>query len=154
MKTGLNNGEPLQQKGAEIRDTAWRIEWPDALSMSNPEIDAEHQLFVRRVNELNSAIIARHEKAEVVALMQLILQEAAEHFAHEERLFAEKAFPEARDHTKKHEQLTQSFLQALNVIRQTELGREWIETGLTIRDLLVEHVLKEDTRYISYLRTV
>ncbi|ATX80803.1 hypothetical protein Ga0123461_2404 [Mariprofundus aestuarium] len=31
----------------------WKIEWSDELSMSNAEIDAEHQHFIKLVNELN-----------------------------------------------------------------------------------------------------
>ncbi|ATX82037.1 hemerythrin-like metal-binding domain protein [Mariprofundus ferrinatatus] len=136
----------------------WRIAWSDALSMSNPEIDAEHKQFVQRVNEFNDAIVSRREKEDVLNIMMQMLDEAVAHFAHEEDLFEEKGFPSAEAHVQAHVELTETFVQILKDIQDTEFSREWIEMGLKIKNLLVEHVLVEhvlveDTQYIDYLRT-
>ena len=37
----------------------WRLDWDESLSVHIPEIDAEHQHFIRLVNELNEAIAGR-----------------------------------------------------------------------------------------------
>ena len=134
-------------------NSPWAIEWSDALSMSNPEIDAEHQHFIKLVNELNGAIIARQDKSDIQRIMGLILEDAIAHFSHEERLFIEKNYPAAQEHTQIHSELIDKFRQANKDIQNTEFGAEWIETGLAIKGLLVDHVLNEDTRYIEYLRT-
>ncbi|MEJ1464770.1 MAG: bacteriohemerythrin [Candidatus Sedimenticola sp. (ex Thyasira tokunagai)] len=135
-----------------MEKTHWKIEWSDALSMSNPEIDAEHRHFIELVNELNGAIRDRRDKSDIERIMKLILEDSIAHFSHEERLFVEKGFPSAQRHAQIHSELIRKFKQVLKEIHTTEFSREWIETGLTIRDLLVDHVLNEDTQYIEYLR--
>ena len=133
--------------------TPWKIEWSDALSMENRQVDAEHQHFIRLVNELNEAISdQRRDRANVERIMVLILEYALTHFAHEELLFCETAYPGAEEHTQRHTELIGIFQQALKDIHHTEYSRRWVEIGLTIKDLLVEHVVNEDRQYISYLR--
>jgi len=133
--------------------TPWNIEWSDALSMDNSEVDAEHQHFIRLVNELNEAISdQRRDRANVERIMALILEDALTHFAHEELLFNETAYPGAQAHAQRHMELIGIFQQAMKDIHHTESSRRWVEIGLSIKDLLVEHVVSEDTQYISYLR--
>ena len=132
---------------------SWRIEWTDALSMSNPQLDAQHQHFFALINKLNRAINDRRDKAEIERIMNLLLEDAVAHFAHEERLFAEREYPRAQEHAQLHAELINTYQQALKKIQQTEFSRVWIYTGLAIKTRLVEHVLIEDTRYIAYLRS-
>ncbi len=133
---------------------SWKIEWSDALSMSNPEIDAEHQNFINLVNELNGEIASqRRDKAVVEHIMSRILEGAIAHFSHEERLFVEKGYPSAKEHLRIHSDLINKFSQALEEIHNTDIGVRWTKVGLEIKNLLVDHVLNEDTKYIEYLRT-
>lgn len=71
--------------------SSWRLEWTDELSVSIPEIDAEHQRFIQLVNELNEAIVRRMDVAVIKKCMQAILDDAVTHFPHEEVLFKEWA---------------------------------------------------------------
>jgi len=67
----------------------WWLDWDESLSVYIPEIDAEHQHFIRLVNELNEAIIVRMNKKEIKSRMRAILDDALMHFAHEEAAFKE-----------------------------------------------------------------
>jgi len=132
----------------------WKIEWSDALSMSNPEIDAEHKRFIKLVNDLNSEIMSQQrDKAIVEQIMGSILKDAIAHFSHEERLFAKHSYPEAEEHAQIHTELVSKFEQALKEIQATEFGNVWVQAGLDIKNLLVDHVVNEDTKYIEYLKT-
>jgi len=134
--------------------TPWKIEWSNALSMSNPEIDAEHRHFIKLVNKLNGEIRSQQrDKAVIEQIMKLILKDAIAHFSHEERLFAEKNYPAAQEHTQIHSELISKLKQALEEIQNTDFSKEWVEKGLAIKSLLVDHVLNVDTQYIEYLRT-
>jgi len=137
-----------------MESSPFTIVWSDALSMSNPEIDAEHQNFIKLVNKLNAEIISqKRDKAVVEQIMNHIMKDAIAHFSHEERLFAEKGFPDAEGHTEIHSELITKFEQALKEIQNSDFGEVWIKAGLEIKDLLVDHVINEDTKYIEYLRT-
>jgi hemerythrin-like metal-binding protein len=133
--------------------SSWTIEWSDALSMSNPEIDAQHQNFIKLVNELNNVIGQQCGKADMQYIMRLLLEDAIAHFSHEEALFAEKAYPAAQEHTQIHSEIINKFEQAVKTFTDSIIRAVWIKEGLEIRDLLISHLLNDDTKYIECLRT-
>jgi hemerythrin len=135
-------------------NTPWMIEWSDALSMFNPEIDAEHQHFIELVNDLNSEITSQQrDKVNIERILNLILEDAIAHFAHEERLFDEKGYPDIESHTIIHGELLEAFKQAQKDIHNSDFVRVSVDVGIAIKELLVDHVVNEDTKYIEYLRT-
>jgi len=137
-----------------MKTKPWGIEWTDALSMSNPEIDAEHKHFIKLVNMLNGEIASQQrDKDNILRIMGLILDDARAHFAHEERLFKEKAYPKAKEHTRIHTELIKELEQGLKDIRNTDFIKRWVEVGLATEKALVSHLVSVDTQYIDYLRT-
>lgn len=131
----------------------WRLEWNDALSVCIPEIDAEHQQFIRLVNELNGAIIGRMDLEEIKKRMQAILDDAVAHFAHEEALFKEWRYPEAEEHAKKHAQIVLAMNRIMAGFVRGGVEYEWIEAGLKVKETLIEHLLSEDMKYRDYCCT-
>lgn len=131
----------------------WRIEWSDDLSMHNPEIDAEHKEFVSLVNKLNSAIIGRHNKADIESILNQIVTHSITHFSHEEKLFVEMHYPNTQEHMQHHSGLIMTLNKTLIDIHNTEFSREWIDMGLAIKHALVDHLLIDDAQYIEQLRT-
>jgi len=138
-------------KGSILEDKSisW-IEWNDSLSMHNPEIDAEHQHFIKLVNELNEAIITRMNKKEIKTRMRAILDDALMHFAHEEALLKEWDYPEVEIHTQKHHQITALLNEIMKSIDRGKMEHGWLEAGLEIRKVLIQHLLKEDMKYRDY----
>ncbi len=128
----------------------WRLDWDEGLSVFIPEIDAEHQRFIRLVNELNEAIIARKELPEIQNHMQAILYDAVAHFAHEEALFREWGYPAAGEHAEKHAEITQALRQIMGRFHQDGTEYEWIEAGLLVKQALITHLLSEDMKYRDY----
>jgi len=130
------------------------IKWSDSLSMSNSEIDAEHKHLISLVNRLNAEIASQQrEQKNIQHIVNLMLEDSIAHFAHEERLFAVKSYPDAEEHKQIHETLLHDLKQALKDIQNTDFVKEWVAIGLEVEKLLVDHVLNEDTKYIQYLRT-
>jgi len=131
----------------------WKIEWSDELSMLNPEIDDQHKNFVKLINDLNAEIMdVQGDKAVIQHKMRLVLDDAIVHFRHEERLMAEKAYPDAEEHTLIHSKLIDEFNQAQEDIQGSDIRAVWVKMGMHIKDKLVSHLLNEDSRYIEYLR--
>lgn len=128
----------------------WRLEWSDELSVFIPEIDAEHRHFILLVNELNAAIIGRMGQEEVKRRMLAVLDDAAAHFAHEERLFKAWGYPGAREHAQKHAQLTLALREIMARFERGGMEYEWIEAGLEVKKALIEHLLAEDMQYRDF----
>jgi hemerythrin len=128
----------------------WRLEWNEGLSVHIPEIDAEHQQFIRLVNELNEAIIGRMDVEEIKKRMQSLLDDAVKHFAHEEVLFREWGYPEADEHAIKHAHALDYLSQILGHFERGGVDYEWIEAGLKVKEALIGHMLNEDMKYRDY----
>lgn len=130
----------------------WRLDWNESLSVGIPEIDAEHQHFIRLINELNEAIIGRMDLEEIKSRMRSVLNDAAAHFAHEEALLNEWSYPEAGEHAQKHAQVTQALHEIMGGFERARAEFDWIEAGLKVKQALIEHILAEDMKYRDYCR--
>lgn len=128
----------------------WRLEWDDKLSVCIPEIDAEHQHFIQLINELNEAIIGRMDVVEIKKRMQAILDDATAHFTHEEALFKEWRYPDAEQHAQKHVQAVLALHEIMGGFEHDGVEYEWIEAGLKVKQILIEHLLTEDMKYRDY----
>ncbi len=128
----------------------WRLEWNDGLTMYIPEIDVEHQRFIRLVNELNEAIITRMGVEKIQERMQAILDDAAAHFTHEELLFREWGYPGASGHAEKHEEIMRALREIMGRFEHGGTEYEWIEAGLQVKQALIDHLLTEDMKYRDY----
>jgi hemerythrin len=135
-----------------LEKSVWEIAWSDFLSVGVPEMDEEHRQFIARVNELNKAIIESEDKATVERLMDLMLMEAAHHFWHEQELLTRWGYPDAAAHLAKHAELTAQFERVMKEFAETEVSFVWAAKGLHLKQLLVEHLLKEDMKYRDFLR--
>jgi len=130
----------------------WEIAWSDFLSVGIPEMDDEHRQFVARVNELNKAVIDSEDKAEVLRALQRMLNEAKLHFEHEEQLLEKWKYPEIDAHIVLHEELREQFERAAQEIASEDISFVWALKTLRLKQLLVEHLVREDSKYRAFLQ--
>ena len=135
-----------------MEKSEWDIAWSDYLSVGVPEMDEEHRQFISRVNDLNKAIIESEDKKTVERTMDVMLMEAAHHFWHEQELLARWNYPETAAHTAKHAELTAQFERVMNEFAESDISFVWAFKGLHLKQLLVEHLVKEDMKYRDFLR--
>lgn len=128
----------------------WRLEWNEGLSMHIPEIDAEHRHFIDLVNDLNESIVGRMDLEVIKRCMQAILDDAVAHFAHEQALFKEWRYPEAGEHAVKHAQIMRALNDIMARFERGGTEYDWIEAGLQIKQVLIEHLLTEDMKYRDF----
>lgn len=128
----------------------WQLEWNENLSMYIPEIDVDHQRFIALINALNAAIIARMDMDEIIKRMRAIQDDAAIHFAHEEKLFIEWGYPQAEEHARWHENLTQALHNIMDIFTRNPMQYECIDAGLQIKKVLITHLLTEDTKFRNF----
>jgi hemerythrin-like metal-binding protein len=135
-----------------MNNSDWKISWNDSLSVGVAEIDEEHRQFVARVNDLNKAIVECADKATVERLLDLMLMEATHHFWHEQRLLAKWQYPQRAAHAAKHAELTAQFERVMKEFERADVSFTWALKGLHIKQLLVDHLLKEDAKYRDFLQ--
>ena len=135
-----------------MEKSEWEIAWSDYLRVGVPEMDEEHRQFISRVNDLNKAIVESEDKAKVERLMDVMLMEATHHFCHEEELLARWNYPDTAAHTATHAELTAQFARVMKEIQDSNVSFVWAVKGLRLKQLLVDHLLKEDMKYRDFLR--
>ena len=131
----------------------WRMTWDDGMSVGIPEIDEDHKRFIALVAGFNQSIAVRVAITEVQKRLQDIVGDAAEHFAHEERLLNEWRYPGADDHARIHAQLVE-VLQNIKSQISSGYDAEWVEAGLKIKEVLIHHIQTEDMKYAEFYRNM
>jgi len=139
-------------EGKHLEKSEWEIAWNDSLSVGVPEMDDEHRQFISRINELNQAIIGCDDKAAVQHRMHRMLTQATEHFAHEEQLLEKFNYPQLADHSAKHAELTAEFARVMREFEETDISFVWALKGLHLKQMLVDHLLKDDMLYRDFMR--
>ncbi len=127
----------------------WALKWSNRLSVNIPQIDAEHRRFMQLADEFNEVIALGKSLAEIQKCMQTILDDAEVHFHHEESLLREWGYPDTEAHTQKHAQV---LLELRGIMENIQGGAEsaWVEAGLQVKRVLIEHILIEDMTYRDY----
>ena len=124
----------------------WKIEWNDRLSIGIPEIDVDHKRFISLVNEFNRSIAGRMDLSEIKKRLQPILDDAVQHFAHEERLFKQWNYPDVEDHERKHAEIIATLQTIIKQLNGYELMPQWIEAGLAPAKLQRSQCSRRDRR--------
>lgn len=128
----------------------WQMGWDESLSVGIPEIDVDHQRFIRLMNELNEAITSRMGGDEIKKRMRFVLEDAAGHFAHEEALLKEWKYPRAFEHAGKHKKIFIAMNKIIGLFNQDCTEYELIKACLNIKAVLIKHLLAEDLKYRDY----
>ncbi len=128
------------------------IEWDDEMNVGIPEIDEDHKPIISLINGLNRAITEGKSPTEVKRRLQLIVDDAMRHFSQEEMLFQEWQYPDSAAHARMHAHI----LNALKAIKAElipyGLDTSWIDVGLRIKRILIDHFQNEDVKYAEFYR--
>jgi hemerythrin len=143
----------MEMKIWGMETNSWEITWNDGMSVGIPEIDADHKRFICLVNKFNLSVADRGQLTDVKGRIQDILEDAVQHFAHEKRLFKEWHYPDAEDHARIHTQIIQALKDIKEIFLSYGLYPEWIEAGLKIKDVLMNHIMTEDMKYAAYYQS-
>ena len=127
------------------------IQWGPRFSVGIAEVDREHQQFLSLANDLVVCIADGKSKPEVQRLLRLLVKDAVSHFDHEERLFQRYGYPEAAQHIAIHATMRKRLAGAIEELDAAGPGTDWSRQATEIRQFLVDHMLKEDLKYVGYL---
>ena len=86
------------------------MQWNDKLSVGVASIDNDHKRLVGMVNDLYDGVVAGHGKDVLGRVLDGLISYTAEHFAREERYFAQTGYPDSVAHKKEHEDLVKQVL--------------------------------------------
>ena len=122
------------------------ISWSDSMSVGVAKIDKEHKGLIDLINLLHSEMLAGKSKEAMGLVLDKLINYTVTHFATEEALFRVHTYPQAAEHKKEHEGLTQK---ALAIQADFKSGKAVISAPVLdfLRDWLTKHILKQDMAY-------
>lgn len=129
------------------------IQWDSAWNIGHSEIDSQHQRWVELFNELEGAFLSKNI-LDIAVVQQntfkAILDYTRFHFASEEKLMQEVAYPAAAGHWRLHKEFD---AMVFNKYREFENGQLMLTSELLalIRNWLLRHIQVEDKKLGNYL---
>ncbi len=129
------------------------MQWDNSLNLDIELIDGHHRHLVGLVNSAHEKLANGYDHADMVKLLDELVDYATYHFATEELWMSQYGYPKLLEHTKEHEEF------CIKVIEEEllfEAGRSDVlpELVVFLSDWLVEHIQKSDGEYGEFARSI
>lgn len=128
------------------------LQWDDALTLGDENIDRQHKRLVETINLLHSHLDAPDRDEQVMKCLTTMYLHAKEHFFDEEAFMDRIGFPDRARHAALH----RDFVQKTNSLTDTCL-LDAVPCEELLRFLVGwfrEHVAREDAEIIAYARSL
>ena len=125
------------------------VSWSGAFSVNVKEIDEQHRRFLRFLREAYAKIGMQLKPGELNPLLDRLMEHANEHFATEEKYFAEFKYEYGAHHIELHEKIR------TEIVEFKERHKNDLSANLTwelvdfLENWLLDHVMKHDKLYIE-----
>ncbi|QSV46363.1 bacteriohemerythrin [Geobacter benzoatilyticus] len=126
------------------------ITWSDSLSVKVKQFDDQHKKLVDLVNQLFDAMKTGKGNQVMGDILKQLTAYTQTHFAAEERLLKQHAYPELSAHQKEHSALV---TQVLDLQKQFQEGKAVLTQNVMtfLRDWLSKHIQGDDKKYGEFL---
>jgi len=126
------------------------LEWDASFSVGVEKYDNAHKTLFRMVNELHDAMQQKRSKEAIGKILDGLADYTVNHFADEERSFAQTRYPEESQHKQLHKKLVDQVIELKGKFSsgQTLLTQDVITF---LQDWLVNHIKGTDKRYGPHL---
>lgn len=122
------------------------ITWSDSLSVKVKQFDDQHKKLVDMVNQLFDAMKSGKGSQVMGDILKQLIAYTQTHFAAEERLMQQHAYPGYEAHKKEHNALV---MQVLDLQKQFQEGKPVLTQNIMtfLRDWLSKHIQGDDKKY-------
>lgn len=129
------------------------IEWKNEWSSGNNIIDQQHQKLIEMTNELLDMSFSIMYSEKIISHFDILLECLINHFAYEEKLIFNSGYPDFDKHVKEHKQLCEKALQFKKTCQRGQLKySDCFE--ILVDDIIIGHIINEDTKYFSYIGNI
>jgi len=125
------------------------VRWSPRFSVYVAEIDAQHRHLVDLLNRLHDTALAGKAHHQLGKILDELVAYAAEHFATEERLFAEHGYPDAAEHVREHRAFVKKVQQFQ---RDFHAGKAALSAQVLnfLGQWVRHHILRVDMKYADF----
>lgn len=131
------------------------VPWLPILETGHEAIDDEHKTLLEDTNTILAIFTRRGAWIDLQAAARTLRDRCIVHFRNEDRLFKKLRFPGADRHRRSHRRIMAEINGVLAALETVDTpGRQDWELALSLRGILVDHLLREDLAYKSHLMHV
>lgn len=127
------------------------ITWQDSYSVGVELIDADHQLLVSLINQLDDAMKAGAGTDTVGSVLNVLIEYTEGHFGREELLMEKGAYPDLAPHRKEHVKLTDQVRGIVTRYNSGDIESLDAEVMEFLRTWLTGHILGVDRKYTPFV---
>lgn len=124
--------------------------WTERYCVNIAVLDRQHQALFDTVNELKEALTSGHGRMVIDEVLKKLVDHALTHFAAEESLMTEHAFPGLETHRAEHKRFARNIEKFLKDYKAGKTGVP-VDLMLFLQSWLQEDLLKTDKAYSAYL---
>ena len=128
----------------------WRNEW----NSGHPTIDDQHKILMKLAADLERCVLLECSNQQVITdQIDHILEELKKHFHDEEEILLKNSFPQYLEHQIEHQRLINQFNHLYDLYQKDEVN-EYSFVKYIVREIIWEHLLKEDMKFFPYVTKV
>lgn len=125
--------------------------WTEKLSVGVGVLDEDHKRLVRMVNDLYDGLQAGHGRDMLGRILDELVTYTKVHFAREEKLFGETAYPAAAQHKQEHDALAGRVIDVQKKYAAGANAILTIDVLQFLKNWLVNHIQGSDQKYRPHL---
>jgi hemerythrin len=124
--------------------------WSPQIAVGIAQVDQEHRGLFDAINAFHDAMLAGQGSDALADLLTKLIEYTKTHFRHEEEMLRKYGYPDFAAHKQQHDLLTAKVLE-LQAGLKAGTTKASIETMRFVKDWLVNHIMKVDMAYKSFL---
>jgi hemerythrin len=136
-----------------MKKPTWLLAWDDEMSVGISELDDDQKHMFSLINDFNRSIAQGMKPEEIKNRLQLLIDDAVQHCQREEELLREWNYPGASDHALAHKHIREELQRMKDMFVPYDQDSSWLNTGQSIKNMLINHCLVEDMKFISYYKS-
>lgn len=129
-----------------------KILWEATFSVGIKELDDQHKRLIDFMNEIYERLEKDAEATDYRDFFIRLRGHAENHFATEERYFAEFAYPDAVEHTKEHRKVQARIGKLEEAFNQDPSTLVVYEVLHLLDDWLFDHAMMYDKKYTEHFK--
>jgi|GEM_PF-665605 len=127
-----------------------RYVWQPAFESGDRELDTQHRELLLVGRELIDMSIANVGYAEIIKVVEHLVELVKQHFTYEEQLLSRLRYKESRQHGKIHQKLLGKIDFLVSSLRRQQLKSPAFYLFLT-KELVYSHVVEDDARFFPLI---
>lgn len=115
-------------------------------------IDNDHRMLIDIANSLADDVARGRGVEQLGAALEALIRYVEEHFAREERMMTDCAYPDLAKHMREHQNLARSVYEIHRLYRSDPEQVPWDQVVDFVANWLKHHILQSDKAYVPCIR--